>query len=191
MSDRATFFVAIVGCVTGVASLLINFYKILVERPKLRVVSVKPHLNGFSSTVSGYNSDHPLLLNLRLSNIGRFQLSVSQIYLVNKGRVIRFYQEAPLPNINYQIDEHTRSSYQLYGKVRLPLLLEIGAVCTASFVFPFSDSLYESSKRTKNYQVHLRVVAGDRTISARIPVHELLPENIQNYVRSHKNCIEI
>lgn len=190
MGSQLTQIVAIIGCVTGVAGLLMNFYKVLAERPKLAIEIVNPHINGFIPPLIGYQSNHAAVIILRFTNIGVIPLSIKQVLVTNKNKIFRFFHDAPHPHLEFKTDENTSVYYSFPVNAKLPVLLEVGAVYSATFVFPFSDELYEAMKGRNYLQVKVSITTSTFKKVIAVNLHELSLENIRNYPRKHKDCID-
>jgi len=191
MNDQTTIIIAIIGCVTGVAGLLINFYKILSELPKIVVSVVDPELNGFWGHIPEYQSDHSVLINLRLSNIGRTPLSIRQVVLKHKKLFAFQYYPAPIPVLSFDDGNGGTLEYRYCKKAELPLFMDVGSVCDVSFIFPFADDLFKLISGKEILRLNAVVYTGSSKISTKLDLHELTYENIKNYTTKHKKRIII
>lgn len=89
-SNLFTQIIATIGCVAGICSLVLNFYKILSEKPKIKLEDYKFFLNGFYDNKSSrYQCEKILIINLRINNVSLAPISLKNIILKHDSIVLR------------------------------------------------------------------------------------------------------
>lgn len=182
--DQITLIVAIVGCVTGVCSLVINFYKALVERPKISIKAIKPYLNGFyqnSHKQYGYNK--VLISNVRISNKGYTPISITEIYIKDGKKQIELATKYSLNELSIPLDNDYFVPYELYNAITTPITIQPMETIETTLFFTSVDRLFENYKQNKDkpLRVKIHIITCLKHLVFNTSAFELTIENIKNH----------
>ena len=179
-SNSFTKIIALIGCVTGICSLVLNFYKILSEKPKIKLEDYKFYLNGFCNNDEEiYKSNKILVINLRISNISLAPASLKSALIKHNGLIFR-------PDFRYKIDkvsikrDKIMHYYSIDKQLIFPLIIEPMEIINCSLVFPYADKLFETYVKNnyKPMKITLNLLTPSKKLKFKTKIFELTGENV-------------
>lgn len=183
--------VAIIGCVTGVCSLVLSFYKILCDKPKLKVELPLPHLNGFTLNKDPYfKSDVILVATFRIINVGLVPVSIKNLRIAFDGIVCAAITDYKLSVLIFETAAGKSLHYPMKSPKVTPFILSPGEIVETTYVFPFADDLHKvfTEKHLETLDAH--IFTSTSKIRVLLPVMDLSFDNIRNYQVQHRNELE-
>jgi hypothetical protein len=179
-NDPLTKIIALIGCITGICSLVLNFYKILSEKPKIKFEEYKLYLNGFCDNDNElYTSSKILIINLRISNVSLVPASLKSALIKYNDLILR-------PDFRYKIKQisvkhnKTVDYYSIDKQLTFPLIIEPMEIINCSLVFPLADKLFQSyiKNNYKPIEIVLTLFTQNKSLKFKTKVFELNGENV-------------
>lgn len=177
--DNITFVIAIVGCITGVCSLVLNFYKAIIEKPKLKIEVLMPNSNGFTQNQDKtYKCKTILCIHLSFSNVGTYPVSISNIFLQSlncKIKPVSDYKH------NYGIakDNVNSKAFHFYPFCELPKFIGVGEIAQVTLLFPFADELFAAYNRGDLKRVKIAIHMPNHKLHKSVSIAEITQESIK------------
>ncbi|MBQ3370079.1 MAG: hypothetical protein IJG48_03550 [Mogibacterium sp.] len=138
--------VAIIGCITGVASLTLNLIRSWNERFDVRVHFFEPENIFFKklSSYKSYSTDYHGLLRIRFENRSATPITVFSIHATINGDPLHFRK---FEGYNNSFDIHLTDSViakvEISREIELPLRIEPYDACEGYLFIPFFPSINE------------------------------------------------
>ncbi|APM37375.1 hypothetical protein [Clostridium kluyveri] len=166
-----------------------NFYKILSEKPRIKLEDYSLYLNGFfNNNKESFKCHKILIINLRISNISLVPASL-------KNAIIKYNTIILRPNPRYKINEisikHSESSgtsYLIDKQLDFPVIIEPMQIINCSLIFPFADELFKVyvDNNCKPIEIVLTLFTPDKNLKFKTKIFELNKENITNCQHENK-----
>lgn len=178
---------SIIGCVTGVASLLINFYKILIERSKLDVKfhdELRQYFDKLEN-LSSFDTKFQGFVYITFVNKSSLPITIYGIdtFCNNKQFFHRKYDEKNIELVtdfysNNYFTETKRNTYEMSSQVVLPLKLEPFSAFSG---FMFFQVLPDVIEETQNIDFTIKTTRKTLKRSCSINKFETRIHNDRNY----------
>lgn len=138
---------SIIGCTTGVASLLINFYKVLVERTKLDIDFAENQCLYFNKleNYSTYNTTFQSFIYIRLINKSSNPITIYDIQTYcNDERVFHHsYNGSTIELVVLKSSKRTTvKQYDMSKQIKLPLKIDGFSVFQGYIFYDFLPDLH-------------------------------------------------
>ena len=141
-----------IGCITGVASLLINFYRVLIERTKLSIEFDENQCLYFNKleSYSDYNTKFQGFIYIRLINKSSNPITIYNIqtYCNDKEIFHHSYNGSTIelvflknPNLT------TIKPYNMDNQIKLPLKIDGLSVCQGYIFYDFLPDLHNENQK--------------------------------------------
>lgn len=181
--------IALIGCITGICSLVLNFYKILSEKPRIKFEDYRFYLNGFYDNDDGtYESNKILIINLRILNISIFPISLKGTMIKYNNLILEPHPEYKLNRISFKHDDKSGIHYTIDKQIIFPLTIEPMQIINCSLVFPFADELFRiyDEDAHKPMEIDLNLLTANKKLKFKTKIFELTEKNIKNYQNENK-----
>lgn len=188
--DSALFtqIIAVIGCVTGVCSLVLNFYKLLSEKPKVKIEDYKFFLNGFCDNKNdGFRSKKILVLNLRINNVSLAPITLKNVIFKHDNITLWANYEYKFTGVSFS-KGNTTSYYNVDKQIDFPFTIEPMKIVNCSLVFPFADDLFNLYVKNGSnpMSVCVNLLMNNKRVKFKTKIFELTEENIRNYQKNNK-----
>ena len=172
-----TLIIAIIGCVTGLSSLLIQFISYFSTVARIEVVkddaSHSYFFDAIDFNVNSYRTRYSGVISLVISNKSSFPITINNIYIKNKKLKypLKHDNEFKFTPKSIKLSTDTHTSYTYYTPsqiITLPLRLEAYDTVYASARFPFLDSLVDFDSLHTPIEFKLSVNTPRKTFTQKV-----------------------
>lgn len=142
---------SIIGCITGVASLLINFYKVLIERTKLSVEFDQNQCLYFDKleSYSDYNTKFQSFIYIRLINKSSNPITIYNIQTHCNDKEIfhHSYNGSTIELVFFKNPNRTTiKPYNMDKQIKLPLKIDGFSVFQGYIFYDFLPDLHNENQ---------------------------------------------
>lgn len=142
---------SIIGCITGISSLLINFYRVLIERTKLYVEFELSHCLYFDKldNYSDYNTEFQGFIYIRLINRSSNPITIYKIqtYYENKEIFHHKYKESKIILKQKAPKRTNEFTYDMNKQAILPLKIGGFDVFQGYIFYDFLKNFHHENKQ--------------------------------------------
>lgn len=166
---------SLIGCITGIASLLINFYKALTERTKLKIEFDNNKCLFFQklTNYSSYKTNYQGFVYIRLINKSSFPITIYDIKTLLFNKEIFFHKykgnEIELILKRKSATNYTAKPYDMTNQVTLPIKLEPFSVFQG---YMFFDFLPDSFNKSVDFKFTIK--SSRKTLKKSCSVHKFV-----------------
>lgn len=175
-----TLIIAIMGCVTGITSLLIQLFSYLSTVARLDISIDKSSNSYFFNTkdfkISGYKTNFSAVVSLIISNKSSYPITIDGIYIKsNKIKyTIKHFNEFKFHPQEISIGDNSITYYPPSAPINLPLRIEAFDTIFASARFPFFDPLIDCNDLSKPVKFKLIIHTPRRTFHCKAKLYEYM-----------------
>lgn len=184
--EMLTRIASIIGCVTGVAGLILSFYTYLVSMPHLHVRLPRPNITGLLEMPSDrLGSRFRLIIPIALTNTGNNPTSLTDVDARCRSFTLRHLAWHDPIHVSFARSDHSFVSFmKAQQPMPLPICLEPGKTIETLLVFLVDDTECRQLLKVGNVRVRFR--GPSITHRTRIPIYHLTLENIEQYTEKHR-----
>jgi len=183
-----TFWIAIIGCLTGIVSLCIECARYLSERPKVDIST----FNELNNLIHIDGDIVRCYLHLRIINIGRKHILVKDVYMRKPNTAKNIFDNLVHYNrVFASIPWRTRNRIKVREKpqiVPLPVSIPAGGLFEACFVF---NDIYKDYYNTEDHFVYTTLLIGFTSNKIKECKIQALVSDVKNeYLYSDQDGVE-
>lgn len=137
-----TLVIAIIGAITGIASLIIQYVDYKKSKVKLRV-NLDERKSFYNTGDKLYKCDFFGVLSLKISNCSSLPITIDEAEIKHNGIKRIYINEKKQINNSHKYDDNRFTEISLYEQPQLPLRIDCYDTVFLSFVFPFFDEFID------------------------------------------------
>lgn len=173
-----TLLIAVIGCVTGLSSLLIQFFSFLSTVPRLKIaIDESSHSYFFKAKdfkVESYRTDFCAVVSLFISNKSSYPVTIDGIYIKCNKHRFKHINEFKFHPQSIPVREKTWTEYRPSNPLTLPVRIEAFDTIFASARFPFFDVLVDANDLTKPTEFELMISTPRKVFRHRVKLYEYM-----------------
>lgn len=162
--DIAVFIIAVIGCVSGVTSLLLKLFEYLRTVPKLKI-EVDDITNSYFfdaqsfGKLDRYKTKNCAIVSLKISNCSLHPITINSITAKSKNTdyVCRHDSSLEFSPKDIRLGPNSFTYYPCSSAIKIPARLDANDTIYASARFPFIDKIVENSVDKKSIVLLLSV----------------------------------
>lgn len=133
-----TLIIAIIGAITGILALIIQFVEYRKSKVKLKVcLDIKKSF--YTSGDNTYKCKYFGVLSVKISNCSSLPITIDEAEIECDNNVCKYFNENKKINNRHVYDKHSFTEIELYEQAKLPIRIECYDTIFLSFIFPFFD----------------------------------------------------
>lgn len=197
--DAINTIISLIGCITGVSSLIVTLVKWLLEKPKESIEILAPELCGFYEHC---NKDLPsqkyvVLYNLTISNVRQTPFTIKKIQLISDNIALSNIHQFKLKNgiiLFRESDKPGFAAFDLYNQFEYlypPRMLKPYELVNFRLVFP-GDDLYKSYKNNDFEPIYvvLKIQFSHKEVNHVIKLSEINYDRIIQFEERNKSQLK-
>jgi len=173
-----TLLIAIVGCITGVGSLVLQLSTYLLTAARLKInIDDSSHSYFFNSNdfkLQGYKTNFSAVVSLVISNKSSYPLTIDNIYITSKKIKYKMkhsndfkFQPQSIP-----LGENSFSSHSPSKPINLPLRIESFDTIFASVRFPFFEQMVDNNDLSNPSNFKLMISTPRKVYRHKVLIYE-------------------
>lgn len=135
-----TLIIAIVGAITGIVSLLIQFNEYRKSNVKL-IVEIDDRKSFYTTGSKNYKCEFFGVISLKISNCSSLPITIDEVSISCESKTLRYFNKKIEVDKKHNYSENSYSEIKLYEQRELPLRIECYDTLFLSFIFPFWDDI--------------------------------------------------
>lgn len=176
-----TLLIATIGCITGLSSLLIQFFSFLSTVPRLKIaIDESSHSYFFRAEdfkVERYRTKFCAVVSLIISNKSSYPVTIDGIYIKSnklKGCRIKHINEFSFQPKSIPLGEKTWTEYCPSKSIVLPFRIDAFDTIFVSARFPFFDKLVDTEDLSKPAEFDIVVSTPRKTFRHKVKLYEYM-----------------
>jgi hypothetical protein len=192
MIMNATLTIAIIGCITGVSSLLIQLFQYFLTVAKLKIeLDQSKYSYLFKATdfgLSGYGCKYAAVVSLKISNCSSFPITINAIVVKNKNFKTRHINNMTFQAMQIRINKNEEppiySQYDPSKCIIIPTRLESYDTIFVSARFAFPDRLIDEKHLDEPIDLNLAIATPRKTFRYKVQLYEYA--RLHDRLREHR-----
>lgn len=181
MRDNITLAIALLGSITGVSGLILNFLGYWSTRAKLKITISRGYTPFFlirkdEADFGNYRTDSIAMIPVRIINKSEKPVTIVEVRiqkLFNKKRKTFSSNDFKLNHnlITFSTGDRTSTSYRTLKQINLPIRIEPFDIIEGSFRFPFFDDFKGNGEVSDKFVLHIQTTR--QTFHLKMSLNEL------------------
>lgn len=145
--EATTLIIAIIGAITGILSLVIQFVEY--SKSNVNIIMKIDERRTFYNEIENknqtvYRCKNMGVISLKISNCSSLPITIDEAKIIHNDNNILYLNSKKTINCGKVMDDKRILSINLYEQANLPLRIECYDTVYLSFIFPFIDNIIES-----------------------------------------------
>lgn len=140
---NVTLIIAIIGAITGILGLIIQFIEYKKSNVRLKMIIDEKKSFYVPNIDKYYQCDYSGVVTMKISNCSSLPITIDEAMITCDNRILMYLNcEKKIKN-EYKLDEDKSIIIKVYKQPILPLRIECYDTIFLSFIFPFFDEIKE------------------------------------------------
>lgn len=162
-----TLIIAIIGAVTGIVALIIQFVEYKKSSVKL-VIEIDEHISYYlKNTNETYKCEYIGVISAKISNCSSLPITIDEVIIVLDNYKVKHEPKMTKTTLEVKKGENTYTYLTINDKPKIPLRIECYDTVFVSFAFPFFDKFL-------NEKFELQLLTPRKTYKKKIELEEYI-----------------